>query len=304
MENLSLSDLNKQNLSWYWVDFNCPSEEEIELLSTHFNFHPLAIEDCVLVSNRPKVDYFEDYNFFVFNSLHETKIELREVCMFVGRNFIVSYHNEISKEVNQALERVKNNKNNWVKGPMYAAHQTVDEIVDQFFPAVYEIEDKLDKLDNNEEGKSINKLIDEVFEVRGDLLKLRKLINSMRDLLYRILNSEHISGYKGHKLYFGDIHDHLLKLSDMVESSREMTSDMRDSYLSINSNRMNTNMMVLTVISTIFIPLTFIVGLYGMNFKYMPELQWRYGYFAVLIIMAIIGIIMFLWFRRKGWFKQ
>lgn len=124
----------------------------------------------------------------------------------------------------------------------------------------------------------------------------------MRDLLYRILNSERLPDFKKHKLYFSDIHDHLLKLSHMIESSRDMTSDMRDSYLSVNSNRMNKNMIVLTVITTIFIPLTFIVGIYGMNFENMPELKWKYGYFLVLGIIAFVGISMFLWFKRKGWF--
>ncbi len=146
--------------------------------------------------------------------------------------------------------------------------------------------------------------MDEIFEIRSDLLKLRRIVNSMRDLLYRILNSERLIGFHEHKLYFSDIHDHLIKLSDMVASNREMTSDMRDNYLSINSTRMNKNMMVLTVITSIFIPLTFIVGVYGMNFQNMPELSSKYGYFVVLLIMAIIAIEMFLWFKRKGWFDM
>ena len=107
-----------------------------------------------------------------------------------------------------------------------------------------------------------------------------------------------------HKLYFSDIHDHLIKLSDMIASDRELTSDMRDNYLSINSSRMNKHMMVLTVISSIFIPLTFIVGVYGMNFENMPELTWKYGYFIILLFMAFIAIEMFLWFKRKGWFNM
>ena len=126
----------------------------------------------------------------------------------------------------------------------------------------------------------------------------------MRDLLYRILNSERLQGFEDHKLYFSDVYEHLVKLADMAESSREMTSDMRDSYLSLNSSHMNQNMMVLTVITTIFIPLTFIVGVYGMNFQHMPELGWKYGYMIVLIIMAAIGTGMFIWFKKKGWFNN
>jgi magnesium transporter len=125
----------------------------------------------------------------------------------------------------------------------------------------------------------------------------------MRDLLYRIINSERLAGQKDSLVYFTDIYDHLLKLSDMIESNREITADMRDSYMSINSNRMNKIMKTLTVSTSIFLPLTFLVGVYGMNFHNMPELSLPYGYYTLLIIMAIIGGGMILWFRKKGWFK-
>jgi magnesium transporter len=124
----------------------------------------------------------------------------------------------------------------------------------------------------------------------------------MRELLYRILNTQRIEGLHHYVPFFTDIHDHLLKLSEMVDSNRDMTSDMRDHYMSLSTNRMNTIMKTLTVITTIFMPLTFIVGLYGMNFHNMPELSWHYGYYAVLIIMSMLGIGMFIWFKQKGWF--
>ena len=214
----------------------------------------------------------------------------------------MSYHSTELNELDEAWERAKINEKNWDKGPSYIAHQILDKIVDYFFPAIYKIEDRLNEIDNNVIKKPIHNLMDEIFEIRSDLLKLRRTINSMRDLLYRILNSERLEGFYEHKLYFSDIYDHLVKLSDMVDSNREMTSDIRDNYMSINSTRMNKNMMVLTVITTIFIPLTFIVGIYGMNFQNMPELTWKYGYFVVLLIMAIIAAEMFFWFKRKGWF--
>ncbi|MEW8987450.1 MAG: CorA family divalent cation transporter, partial [Bacillus sp. (in: firmicutes)] len=116
------------------------------------------------------------------------------------------------------------------------------------------------------------------------------------------INSERIEGVQSHLLYFTDIYDHLLKLSEMIESNREMTADMRDSYMSLNSNRMNTIMKTLTVITTIFMPLTFVVGIYGMNFDNMPELHWQWGYFIVLGVLIVGGIGMYAWFKRKGWF--
>lgn len=304
LDNITLDNLNPSHLKWYWIDFYKADENEKALLSTYFDFHHLAIEDCIYSLNKPKVDYYEDYNFFILNGLNKENLSPMEVSIFVNDKFIVSYHDECGDEIDEAFNRVKNNHRHWSKGPMFVTHQILDELVDQFFPAVYTIEDKLDKLDSNVDNKSVKKLVDEVFKIRGDLLRLRRVVNSMRDLLYRILNSERLNSFKDHKLYFSDVYDHLLKLSDMVESNRDITSDMRDSYLSMNSNRMNTNMMVLTVITTIFIPLTFIAGVYGMNFKYMPELEWHYGYFVVLIIMTIIGVLMYLWFKKRGWFDE
>ncbi|MGN7233762.1 magnesium/cobalt transporter CorA, partial [Priestia megaterium] len=151
--------------------------------------------------------------------------------------------------------------------------------------------------------KSIALLMNDVFDIRSDLLKLRKTILPMRDLLYRIINSERLYIPAEQKAYFNDIYDHLIKLTSMVEANRDMTSDMRDNYLSLNANRMNSIMMTLTIISSIFIPLTFVVGLYGMNFDHMPELHWHYGYYIVLGIMALMTIGMILWFKRKGWFN-
>lgn len=145
-------------------------------------------------------------------------------------------------------------------------------------------------------------LLDDLFEIRHELLTLRHTINPMRDLLYRMLNSQHLEGVIKRNAYFSDIYDHLLKLSEMVESNRDITTDIRDSYISINSHQTNQVIQILTIITSIFAPLTFIAGIYGMNFVHMPELTTKYGYFATLIIMAIIATSMFIWFKRKGWF--
>ena len=300
--DLPLTDLSSNNILWYWMDFNNPTEEESSLLKTHFHFHHLSIEDCVFSFNSPKLDYYDDYNYFVLNALDEFTLDPIEVSLFVADKYIVSYHSAELKEIDEAWARVKTNEKNLCTGPSHIAHQIFDNIVDYYFPIINKIDEQLNKMEVHGMKKPIHKLMDEVFEIRSDLLKLRRVINSMRDLLYRILNSERLEGFNEHRLYFSDIHDHLIKLSDMVTSNREITSDMRDNYLSMNSTRMNKHMMVLTVMTSIFIPLTFVAGVYGMNFKHMPELEWEYGYFIVLLLMSVIAIEMFLWFKRKGWF--
>ncbi|MBA2869805.1 magnesium transporter [Anoxybacillus calidus] len=302
--NLPLDQLVEENIIWYWVDFQAPNETEKETLSQFFRFHPLSIEDCFHALQRPKLDYYDGYNFFVLHSLHKNTLETREVDVFLSNRYIVTYHDEILSEIDLAWNRMYQHRSSWKKGVIYAFYLVLDKLVDEYFPIIYELEDELNDVDNKNKGKRLELLINQIFDIRSRLLKLRRTVFPMRDLLYRLLNSTHIEMSKDQRSHFEDIYDHLLKLAEMIEANRELTSDIRDNYLSINANRTNSIMMVLTVITTIFMPLTFIAGIYGMNFEYMPELSWKYGYFAVLGFMAILGISMYLWFRRKGWFDR
>ncbi|MFZ5969428.1 MAG: magnesium/cobalt transporter CorA [Bacillota bacterium] len=297
-----LAELNHTDIKWYWMDFDSPSEEESALLDHFFHFHHLAIEDCLHFLQRPKLEYYDLYNFFIINALDINTLKTLEIDIFVGARYIVSYHKEKSPEIDIAWQQFIDNEKYHDAGPVQVAYLIMDKIVDEYFPAVYQIEDKIDELENEENGYSVKYLLNRVFDIRGDLLKLRRAVNSMEELLYRILNSSHLEGFKERQIYFRDIHDHLLKLSEMIESNLDITADLRDSYLAINANRMNSIMMVLTIISSIFIPLTFIAGIYGMNFDYMPELRWKYGYFFILGIMGAIALMMVYWFKRKGWF--
>jgi magnesium transporter len=304
LQNLTLEQLTEEEILWYWVDFESPDQEEIKLLSDHFKFHPLAIEDCLENLERPKVDYYDTYTFFIFQALGEDSLDPLEIDLFVGQNYIVTFHKPKLKEIDSVCEKVINNETIRTQGPTYLAYLILDKIVDRYFPAVYHIEDYLSEIDVRSGGRRFLNLIDQVFDLRADLLKLGHIVTSTRELLYRMLNSNHLKDFQNNKRHLNDIYDHLLQLSDTIESSREITKDIRDSYLSINSHRMNKIMTILTIISSIFIPLTFIVGIYGMNFDYMPELRWRYGYFLILGIMAFIGISMLLWFKLKGWFDM
>ncbi|MGZ9583178.1 magnesium/cobalt transporter CorA [Paenibacillus marinisediminis] len=299
----SIADLDDKNVKWFWVDFDTPTEEEMKLLESHFHFHPLAIEDCLHVLQRPKLDHYEDVHFFVVHALNQKTLNAEEVDMFIGQNFIVSFHLKKSTEVDEAWKRIIEQKNVSKKGPIFAAYLIMDKLVDNYFPSLYQIEDQLNEIEDNVKDESIQELMDRVFDIRSSLHKLRKTVLPMRDLLYRIINTDKIHGIKDQLAYFTDIHDHLVRLSEMIESNRELTADMRDSYIAINSNRMNSIMKTLTVMTSFFIPLTFIASIYGMNFENMPELSWRWGYFGVLGVMAILGsgMIFFLW--RKGWFK-
>ncbi|PAD67547.1 magnesium and cobalt transport protein CorA [Bacillus sp. 7586-K] len=304
-KEIALTNINFSKYKWFWVDFNEPTDGEINHLADTFHFHPLAIEDCVQRLQRPKLDYYDNHTFYVTHIVREVDKEIvkEELDFFVGANFVVTFHRSPSNEVSQVWDRLlaQHNIDRW--DTFYVFYQILDKIVDNYFPLIYKIEDELDKIEDNTQNKSMNALLNELFDIRYLLLNLRHTINPMRDLLYRMLNSQHLIEIRDRREYFSNIYDHLLKLTEMVMSNREVTADIRDSYLSLNSHQTNNVMKVLTIITSIFAPLTFIAGIYGMNFENMPELTWKYGYFICLGLMGLSGVSMFLWFKRKGWFK-
>ncbi|GGB60663.1 magnesium/cobalt transporter CorA [Fictibacillus barbaricus] len=301
--NPAVEDLKTSLTKWFWVDISMPTVTESEMLTDFFDFHPLAVEDCLYYTQRPKLEYYEDHSFFVVHALNLQNLEPHEVDIFWGENYVVSFHLDDISEIDQLWETLQKVKNYTKVGPIEITHKIMDKIVDTYFPILQQIEDQILSIESNF-NLSDEAVIQETFLVRSELIKLRKTIIPMRELLYRVTESKKLPITSKKMAYFHDVHDHLIKLSHMVESSREMTSEIRDNYISLNSFRMNRIMKTLTVITTIFMPLTFIAGIYGMNFDNMPELHWHYGYFIVLGAMLTIGISMILWFIRKGWFKD
>ncbi|MFY4773525.1 magnesium/cobalt transporter CorA [Metabacillus sp. RGM 3146] len=300
--DLPLRSLKNKEIKWFWVDFQAPTEQEITILSRFFRFHPLAIEDCVEFVQRPKLDFYDDYYFLVLHSINHKNLAAEEVDLFVSEQYIVSYHKSSVRDLNNLFLKVKKEPH-LQTGPMQIMYQILDSLVDDYFPPVYKMEDLLNEIEENTKGQTVSVLMDQVFSIRSDLYKLRRTIIPMRDLLYRMISSTRLSKLKEKEIYLQDVYDHLLKLVEMVDANRELTADIRDSYLSISSEKMNRIMMTLTVISSIFLPLTFIAGLYGMNFENMPELKWKYGYFIALGVMAVIGGGMIIFFWKKGYFR-
>lgn len=303
ISDFPVHEIAKRSFQWYWVDFDQPDDEESSLLRTLFAFHPLALEDCFSRLQRPKLDHYDGYTFFALHSICHENLNAEEVDLFLGENYIVTFHFTRLQEIEKARETIMQNPKKWERGHIHATYEIIDKIVDQYFPILYNIEDHLDEIEEKLSPTTVQLSMEYVFEVRGDLLRLRRTIFPMRELLYRMLESKRLDFIPHEHTYFSDIYDHLIRLSDMIVSNRQLTSDIRDSQLSINSNQMNSVMMTLTIISSVFIPLTFIAGVYGMNFEHMPELHWRYSYPAVLVVMLLIGIAMVGWFAHKGWFR-
>ncbi|XQY93244.1 magnesium/cobalt transporter CorA [Metabacillus sp. HB246100] len=300
--DLPLEELKNDQIQWFWVDFHAPTDDEVKVLSSYFKFHPLSIEDCIEFVQRPKLDFYDDYFFIVIHAINHETLEADEVDLFVSSRSIVSFHKKPVKELLAIWNRIENEKS-LKSNPMQIMYQIIDKVVDDYFPPIYKLEDLVNQVEDNTSDQTISELMEQVFDIRSELNKLRRTIVPMRDLLYRIISSSRLNSMKEKHIYFQDVYDHLLKLVEMIDANRELSSDIRDSYLSISSDRMNRVMMTLTVMSSIFLPLTFIAGLYGMNFRYMPELTGEYSYYIVLGIMALISVGMIWFFYKMGWFR-
>ena len=300
-ETNSPKDISEEK-KWIWVDLNEPTKEESEILVDYFDFHPLSVEDATQVQQRPKFKQYDDYQFIVFHALDLKTLESEEVDIFIGDDFIVTFHRERYEEID-TIKRKLFNETIEINEPKDILSHILDDIVDNYFPFIYDIEDKVFNFEDRHNLDITTKtLIDDTFDLRQELLIIKRTVQPMKDLVYRMREGKVLHLNEQQFLYITHINDHLMKQMEMVDSSREMTSDIRDNYISLNSFKMNNIMKILTIYSVVFMPLTLIAGIYGMNFTNMPELEWHTGYYIVLIIMAVIAIIMLIVFKKKRWF--
>ena len=305
ISNLSIPELIAGNFIWYWIDFDQPSKNEMKLLKKNLNFHALAVHDCIYDLQRPKLNYYDGYTFFVLQAMNFTNetVAKKEVNVFLGDNYVVTFHHHPSEEIDKVILCLTEDSclDEWNSAIIF--YEVLDKIADSFFPLVHSIEDKLIHIDENYEKESMDIMLKELMATRRNMLRLSQVVSPMRDLMYRMLHSQRLPQIRTYKEYFSNVYDYFLKLDELNEANNEFSTDIRDIYMSLNSYQTNRIMKVLTVITTIFMPLTFIVGIYGMNFENMPELTWKYGYFAFLTLMGLIGMGMVLGFYKKGWFK-
>ncbi|NUN13616.1 MAG: magnesium/cobalt transporter CorA [Myxococcales bacterium] len=293
-----------------WV--NVDGLGDIELLRSIgdvFQLHPLALEDVVHVHQRPKLETYGDMIFFVARKPIGTETsETEQIGMFLGANFVVTFQEHPADD---ALEHVRNrirkNAPRMLEStPDYLAYAVLDSIVDSYFPVLEVFGERLEELEDEVLTCVTDKTLSKIHLVKRDLLNLRRSVWPQRDALNAVIRDPSPFIKEETKVFLRDCYDHTIQIIDLVETYREIASGLIEVYLSTLSNRMNDVMRLLTVVSTIFIPLTFIVGLYGMNFDTtfplnMPELKWQYGYPAVLLAMSVVGIGLWTLFRRRGW---
>ena len=306
-ECFPFKDKSRPTVAWINID-GIHQTETLGRLGECFAIHPLIIEDILNTDQRPKMEDFDEYIYIVLKMLYYNgninEIITEQVSLILGSNFVISYQ-EQEKEgdvFNVIRERIKTNKGRIRKmGADYLAYCLVDAIVDNYFIVLETLGEKIESLEEELVNYPTPEILRTICTMKRDMILLRRSVWPLREVINELERGESSLIKESTEIYLKDVYDHTIHVIDTLETFRDMVSGMLEIYLSSTSNRLNAVMKVLTIIATIFMPLTFIVGLYGMNFKYMPELPWRWGYPAVLLVMAAVGISMIVYFRRKKW---
>jgi len=292
-------------LTWINID-GIHQVEIIEKIGTHFGIHPLILEDIMNTAQRPKMEDFEDYIFVVVKMIYyddkDNEIKAEQLSVILGSNFVISFQEKEGDVFDPVRERIRKGKGRIRKmKPDYLAYALLDTIVDHYFVVLEKLGEKIEDMEEELVTNPTPETLQTIHTLKRELIFLRKSVWPLREVINVLERGESSLINESTGIYLRDVYDHTIQVIDTIETFRDMVSGMLDIYLSSISNKMNEVMKVLTIIATIFIPLTFVAGLYGMNFKYIPELEWHWGYFAVLSLMVLIVSWMVLYFRKKRW---
>ena len=295
----------RPTVTWINID-GIHQVETLEKLGECFELHPLTLEDILNTDQRPKIEDFGDYMYIVLKMFsYEDKtneILIEQVSLILGPNFVLSFQEDVGDVFDPIRERIRNGKGKIRKmGADYLVYALLDAIVDNYFIILENIGEQIEFIEEKLVINPASETLNTIHKLKREMLFLRKSVWPLREVISGMERGES-SLIKGTtKIYLRDVYDHNIQIIDTIETLRDMLSGMLDIYLTSISNRLNAVMKVLTIIATIFMPLTFLAGIYGMNFKYMPELEWKWGYPLILLIMSTIGISMLFYFKRKKW---
>jgi len=299
----------KENL---WIDiYNASAEESQKVLKDIFEFHPLAIEDALKyltdqAVHHPKIDDFESYLFIVFNGLKEEsktfKYKMFSLSCFLGHNFLITIHNETPKNTLEGNLKSILNTRSFRKGPDYILNLILDDVVDRYYPILDSIEIEIDSIEEELfRADPGNKTLLRILNLKKELIRLRRISSYQKEVLFKLTRGDSELISLEESVYYRNVYDHLVRVSDTTESYRDYVTGMLDSYLSIINNKMNEVMKFLTMIATIILPMSFITGIFGMNFDFIPFLHDELGFWFSMISMLIVAIVMLSWFRHKKW---
>jgi magnesium transporter len=297
-----LKDPKKVN--WLVIE-GIHKEEIIEQIGSHLSLHPLVMEDIVNIFERIKIEIFEDSIFTILKKLsYNEKNELIEkhINILLFENLVITFLDEKIDIFNPIVDRIKRGKGRIRElGADYLFYSLMDQIIDNHFLVIDSLSNKIEEIEEELVKYPSEEILFKIQHSKRDIIQMRKNVFPLREIINSIIRGDSKLVKNSTQIYFRDAYDHIIRIIETLESYRDMVSGLLDIYLSSTSNKMNEIMKVLTIIATIFIPLTFIAGVYGMNFQYMPELAWKYGYLAIWLIMIIIAIGLIFYFKRKKW---
>lgn len=278
----------------------------IEALGAHFEIHPLVLSDIVNTNQRPKLEDYQDYLFLAMKMVYfgplEKALVFEQVSMVIGRNLVISFQESEGDLFEPVRKRIRSSGGRIRKaGPDYLAYALIDTIVDNYFVIMERFGEKIEEVEEDLLQNPTEKIMQEIHGMKREMIHLRRTVWPLREVSGALEKGESKIINRSTRVYLRDIYDHTIQVIDTIESSRDILSGLLDIYLTSVSNRLNSVMKVLTIIATIFMPLTFIAGVYGMNFIFMPELEWRLGYPLVMMFMLVIGLSMLIYFKRKKW---
>jgi len=295
----------KPTVTWVNVD-GLHQVEILEKLGECYGLHPLVLEDILNTDQRPKTEDYGEYLYIVLKSLDyndkSNEIETDQISLILGSNFVFSFQEREGDTFDPIRERIRNGKGRIRSmGADYLVYALVDSIVDNYFIILEKLGEKIEFLEDKLVSHPTPEILQTIHHLRREMIFLRKAVWPLREVINSLERGEPSLVKESTRLYLRDVYDHTIQTIDTIETYRDMVSGMLDIYLSSVSNRLNSVMKVLTIIATIFMPLTFLAGIYGMNFKYMPELEWRWGYPFIWLIMVGIGVLMLIYFNRRKW---
>ncbi len=301
----ALAQVSATGVTWINVD-GIHDTAVIEALGKQFNLHPLVLEDIVTTGQRPKLEDYGDNLFVTIKMLSldasSTEVISDELSLLFGPHFVLTIHETEHDVFEPVRERLRKGPGRLHKfGSDYLAYALIDAVVDNYFVVFEHLGEHFEEMQNDVIQNPTPETLHLIQHFKNELLILRKAVWPVRELVSGLQRSESPVMSRATEVYLRDVHDHTIQIIDTIETFRDMLSGMLDIYLSSASNRLNSVMKVLTIIATIFIPLTFLAGIYGMNFRFMPELEWRWGYPVLWVVMIVSAIAMLFWFRRKRW---
>lgn len=293
--------------STVWLDVYDIDDNDIDLLTNVFNLHPLTIEDFIMPNARPKIEEFPEYMFLVVFSLQSSsgnlsgKIGTTELDCCLGKNFLITFHTETCNSIGVCKERVKKQSPMIMYGADMLLYSILDTCIDNYFPILNEFDNTVDAMSDDLFKTPDQKTLKKIYYLKNDIMNLRRTVAPQADVISLITRGTFKFIQPQNLIYFRNVYDNMVRFNDTMGGLRDIITGAMEAYVSIISNRLNEVMKTLTIIATTMMPLTLVASFYGMNFKHMPELDSKFGYPAVILVMVIIAVAMLTYFKRRKW---